>query len=357
MSLTRSSSASPSMPDMRMSVSVTATSSAANVSRASSALATAATRQPASSSSREMMARIRSSSSATRMSGCVLIGIKEVDSRQSSVGSALLTLTPTADSPAVKVRLPSTVYRLLLLVPLGGEQRVGDEVFEVVVNPLGLPVRALLREAEALGDAAAADVGDRAVDLDAVEAQLPEGVRDERAARARHQAAPLILGPEPVADVGLAVRPVDVVVADAPGDAAAVEDERGEAEVFGVLADVAPDELARVLDRVAVGRPRHPRRKVREVAPHERRQLLGEALVHGAQLKLFVYALGEHPLSLRLRVRRAPAAAARPPWKSARARARAQALAAATRRPGASRARRRRDPPPPARPRCARRAR
>src|ERR1043165_6089700 len=134
-------------------------------------------------------------------------------------------------------RADESIFRL----PLAREHRVGDEVFEVVVHPLGLAVRALLREAEALGDAAAADVLDRAVDFDAVEAQLSEGVLDERAARARHQAAPLKVRAEPVADVGLAVRPVDVVVADAPRDAAAEEDERGEAHVFGVLAHLPAD--------------------------------------------------------------------------------------------------------------------
>src|SRR5205085_9048982 len=55
--------------------------------------------------------------------------------------------------------------------PLAREHRVGDEVFEVIVYPLGLPVRALFDEAEPLGDAAASAVLDRAVNLHAVQAQ------------------------------------------------------------------------------------------------------------------------------------------------------------------------------------------
>src|SRR5437763_14783102 len=165
----------------------------------------------------------------------------------------------------MKARLPDFCFNftlhpssLLFRLPLSGEHRVGDEVFEVVVHPLGLSVRALLGEAEAFGDAAAAEVFDGAVNLDAVQAQTPEGVADEHAARLRHDAAALQVGREPVADVGLAVRPVNVVVADAAGDAPAEEDERGEALVFGVLPDVAAYELARVLDRVALRRPGHP---------------------------------------------------------------------------------------------------
>src|SRR5215213_341033 len=218
-------------------------------------------------------------------------------------------------------------------LPLGGERRVGDEVFEVVVHPLGLPVRALDAEAEALGDAAAAVVVHRAEDFDAVQAQLAEGVLDQRAARARHDAASLVVGAEPVAYVGLAVRPVDVVVADAARDAPRVEDERGEALVFRVLPYLSAYELARVLYRVALAGPRHPRTQVREVAPDERRQLLGVPLVHGPQLKLVVYALAYHLVTLRRRGARPRSHAARPPWQSARPRRRSQALSTAAARP------------------------
>src|ERR1051325_4728818 len=102
------------------------------------------------------MARIRSSSSATRMSGCVLIG-----SRGFRVLGAGCWVKAATQHPAPNTRNP-------LSLPFPREHRVGDEVFEVVVHPLGLAVRALLREAEALGDAAAADVLDGAVDFDAV---------------------------------------------------------------------------------------------------------------------------------------------------------------------------------------------
>src|SRR5205085_3212818 len=111
-----------------------------------------------------------------------------------------------------------------LVSPLGGEHRVRNQVFEVVVNPLGLSVRALLCEAEAFGYATAARVFDSAENLDAVELQTTEGVVNEHAARLRHDAAPLQVCGEPVADVCLAVRPVNVVVADASGDAFAEED-------------------------------------------------------------------------------------------------------------------------------------
>src|SRR5687767_3125823 len=233
------------------------------------------------------------------------------------------------------------------------ERRVGDEVFEVVVHPFGLPVRALYPEAEALGDAAAAVVVDRAEDFDAVQAQLAEGVLDQRAARACHDAVPLVVRAEPVADVGLAVRPVDVVVANAARDAPHVEDECGEALVVCVLPYLAAYELARILDRVALAGPRHPRAQVREVVPDERRQLLGVPLVHGSQLQLVVYALADHLVTLRRRGARPRSDAARPPWQSARPRPRSQALSTASarpsRQPGARRAR-----SCPARPRRAR---
>src|SRR5206468_7362407 len=114
------------------------------------------------------------------------------------------------------------------------------------------------------------------------------------AARLRHDAAALQVGREPVADVGLAVRPVNVVVADAARDAPAEEDERGEALVFGVLPDVAAYELARVLDRVALRRPGHPLPEVREVTADERRQLLGVALVHGPEFESLFDSVAEH---------------------------------------------------------------
>src|ERR1041385_409070 len=181
-----------------------------------------------------------------------------------------------------------------LLPPLAREHRVRNQVFEVVVHPLGLSVPALLCKAEAFGDASAAQVLDGAVNLDAVQAQLREGVSDKHAASLRHDAAPLQVCGEPVADVGLAIRPVKVVVADAARDAFAEEDERGEALVFGGLAEVAADELARILDRVTLGRPGHPLLQVREVAADERRQLFGVALVNGPQFEFVFDSVGEH---------------------------------------------------------------
>src|ERR1700759_1876168 len=233
------------------------------------------------------------------------------------------------------IRLSS--YFSLGLFPLVREHRVGYEVFVMVVNPFGLTVRALFGETEAFGYAAAARVLDGAENFDAVQTQLPEGVIDEHADRLRHYPATLQVCGEPVADVGLSIRPVDVVVADAARKAFAKEDERGEALILCVLSKVAAYELARVFDRVTVGRPRHPLHQVQEVAPDERRQLLRVAFVHGPKFEAVFDSVAEHlrhlsPSKVSLFFVTKHAAAITPPIrKSARKQPAAQALRAPAR--------------------------
>ena len=146
----------------------------------------------------------------------------------------------------------------------------------------------------AFGDGAASPVADGAFDLDAVELQLAEGVVDEGAAGARHDAAALERGAEPVADLGLAVGPVEAVEADLAGDAVAVDDLGRVALVVRELAAGAGHELFGVFEREVFGHPRQPLAEVFGVALDEGVRLGRVALFGQPQEQLVVDAVDEH---------------------------------------------------------------
>ena len=85
--------------------------------------------------------------------------------------------------------------------PLGGEHRVDLEVQERVVQDLRVALGALVREPEALRDGAAARVIRRRADHHAVQLEVGDEERRQRAGGMRDQATALERLGDPVADL------------------------------------------------------------------------------------------------------------------------------------------------------------
>src|SRR4051794_17114867 len=112
-------------------------------------------------------------------------------------GTCRTTPTPSPRSSRRSSGRPITER---LCSPLGGEQRVDHDVEVGAAHALGLAERALLAEAEPLGDRATARVADRGADLDPVQLEDGHGVLDQRGDRAGHQPPALMALAQPVAD-------------------------------------------------------------------------------------------------------------------------------------------------------------
>jgi hypothetical protein len=148
-------------------------------------------------------------------------------------------------------------------------------------------------KAEALGDGAAAVVAGGAVDDRAVQLPAGEDVVEQGPAAAGHDALALRRLGEPVAELRLAVDPVDVVEADAADDRSPEPDAGAEAVVARRLLEAAADEGALVVGAVHAVEPREPAAQVGAVGVHHRVQVVGVALLPGAKFQVGVDAAGE----------------------------------------------------------------
>src|SRR4051794_9008820 len=180
--------------------------------------------------------------------------------------------TPTP-SPRSSRRFSSGPPAERLRAPLGGEQRVDDDVEVGAAHALGLTEGPLLAEAEPLRDRATARVADRGADLDPVQLQDAHRVLDQRGDRAGHQPPTLIALAQPVADARRAVGPVERLQPGHAGDRAVTDDGERGATLVGALPAGQPDELARPFEVLAL-RPRQPWAQVRAVAVDQRGQLV-----------------------------------------------------------------------------------
>jgi len=153
-----------------------------------------------------------------------------------------------------------------------------------VADTLGLAQHPLLAKPEALGDRAAARVADGRLDRDPVEQPRAERVVDVGPDGGGHDAAPLVVAREPVADARLAVGPVDPVDADHPDDApVGIDDRRLQPVVVGELLAGRPDERQDVLRLVLAADPRHPCAEVLAVGVDHREELVRVGLLEQAQ--------------------------------------------------------------------------
>src|SRR4051812_28834903 len=205
--------------------------------------------------------------------------------------SCVLTPSRTACS-ADAVVMPSNLP--LARAPVGAPGAVDHEVH--VAQPVPLPAApdALLAEPQALRHRAAAPVGERRGDLDALEPPGAERVLHEHPHGLRHRAAALVLRRQPVADAARRARPVDAVEADDPGDLA-LDDDRGlDPVVVGDLAPGRADEREDLRRAARRAHPRHPRVQVSAVTVDQREQLLRVALLEEAQMRAAGQVAAEH---------------------------------------------------------------
>src|SRR5579885_3424299 len=130
--------------------------------------------------------------------------------------------------------------------PFTCQHGIDHQIGKVVMEPFSLAHDAFLGKPQALRNSTASRVALGAENLHAVQMQFLKRMVGQRAASQRHQAASLERLAQPVAKLGLAIEPVNIVIADHPGQRAAIPDACRKPAIIGKLLERAADKAPAV---------------------------------------------------------------------------------------------------------------
>lgn len=167
--------------------------------------------------------------------------------------------------------------------PLRLQLHVDFMVDEMIVEPFGIALAAFVDETEPWWNGAAARIARGAGDDEAVEIERGEGVIDERLATRGDEALALLRRGDPISESGIAVLPVDAVIARYTDDAA-IEKNGGVNVVIGLrLLHDFGEKLAGVRDRSRAVKPGQPVAQMGAAGIEDGEKLLG--IAHGKLAK------------------------------------------------------------------------
>src|SRR3982751_4483747 len=125
-------------------------------------------------------------------------------------------------------------------------------------------------ESEAFGDLSAFPVLTAAADLDAIDLEIVKSITDQGGTRFRDKPFALKVGAEPIADLGLSVPAVEIVVTDLSGHFAAVPQAHFESLAVAEFLSVKSDPFAGPLHGpFSVLQPARPFMQVVEVVHYK----------------------------------------------------------------------------------------
>src|SRR5262245_55147592 len=132
------------------------------------------------------------------------------------------------------------------------EHRVDHEIDIVVVQPFGFTQDSFLHKSKPFGHSAAFEVTDGAVQDDAIAVLFSKCVIRQTCCRARDDAAALMSGIDPIADLSAAIERVDVMLSDDTGQFSIENNSEREPIVIFSLFDGSANKSRRVDQTAAV---------------------------------------------------------------------------------------------------------